>query len=117
MIAALLLLAQAAPAAAVTPEQADARCIAAFATMASSGKDPVQRAAQLGALYFYGKLIGRNPQLDLQTAMTAAAKAVGGNPRPELTRCGGELEQSGRAMQAVGQAMGGGPAAAAPPKK
>lgn len=117
MIAALLLLAQAAPAATVTPEQADARCIAVFAAMASSDKEEMQRAAQLGGLYFYGKLLGRNPGLDLQATMTAAATAVKGDIRPELTRCGGELERSGRAMQAAGQAMGSGTAPAAPPKK
>lgn len=117
MIAALLLLAQAAPAATVTPEQADARCLAAFAAMGSSDREDLQRATQLGALYFYGKLLGRNPGVDLQTVLTGAVAAVGKDFRPELTRCGGELERSGRAMRAAGQAMGGGTAPAAPPKK
>jgi hypothetical protein len=116
VIAVLLLLAQATPAAMVTPEQADARCIAAFGAMGSNDKEEIRRAAQQGALYFYGKLIGRNPKVDLQAAMTAAATAVGKDFRPELTRCGGELERSGQAMQAAGQAMCGGTAPAASPK-
>ena len=110
---ALLLLAQAAPAApAPSPAQADARCIVAFGSMAGSDTEEVQRAAQLGALYFYGKLLGREPAVDLKAAMTAAATAVTANVRPELLRCGTELQRSGEALRAVGQALQNDPPAA-----
>ena len=109
MFAALLILAQAAPAAAavpLTPERADARCLAAFASLASGTDAGVQRASQLGALYFYGKLVGRNPGLDLKAAMLDASRMVALNTRSELQRCGEEMERSGQALIAVGNALG-----------
>ena len=122
MIAAtLLLLAQAAPAAApvtppVSPQVADARCVAAFGILGTDAKDDVVRAAQMGALFFYGKLLGRDPAIDLPAAMVAATGSARGNQKAELARCGAELQRSGEAMQAVGQAMSdAGPPPAATP--
>ncbi|MDB5696625.1 MAG: hypothetical protein JWN21_2168 [Sphingomonas bacterium] len=115
MIAAtLLMLAQAtatpvpAPMAApVSPERGDARCLAAFGLLANDPKPDVQRASQMGALFFYGKLLGRNPRIDLRAAMTEAAAIAGPQVKAELQRCGGELQRSGEAMQAVGAALAG----------
>lgn len=98
----------------LTPQAADARCVAAFGIMGSDAKEEVQRASQLGALYFYGKLVGRDPGIDLKAAMLAAATAVAPNPKPEVLRCGAELQKSGEAMQAVGASIGAAPAAPAP---
>ena len=113
MLAVLALLAaQAAAPAPPGPERADARCLAALGALASSDKEEAQRAAQLGALYFYGKLLGRNPGIALQAALTEAATAVTPNPRAELARCGQELQRSGSALQAVGAAMRDGAPAA-----
>jgi hypothetical protein len=121
LAAALFVLAQAAPAPArpspvpttpaatpaISPERADARCLAAFGMLASNQQADVQKASQMGALYFYGKLLGRNPGVNLSTAMLEAARAVAPDVRGELTRCGGELQKSGEAMQAVGSSMTG----------
>lgn len=116
---ALLILAQApsAPAAApvaLTPERADARCLTAFGMMASNGQADVQRASQLGALYFYGKLLGRNPAIDLKATMLDAARAVAPDAKGELRRCGAEMEVAGKSMIAVGNALGGSAPKAAP---
>ena len=113
MLTALALLA--AQASTVTPEQADARCLTAMGALASSDKEEAQRAAQLAALYFYGKLLGRNPGIALQSVLTEAATAVAPDPKPVLARCGEELKQSGLALQTVGAAIRDGAAAA--PKK
>jgi hypothetical protein len=117
--AALFALVQAAasPAAApvpVSPERADARCLAAFGMLATDTKADVQRASQMGALFFYGKLVGRNPRVDLKAVMLDAAQTVGPRIQGELQRCGGELQRSGEAMQAVGTALVGSAPAAKP---
>lgn len=104
------LLQAAAVAAPLPPERADARCLAAFGMLVNQSDETVQRAGQLGAVYFYGKLLGRNPGIDLRTAIEAAAKAVGPNAKAELTRCGSELDRAGTTMQAVGSAMAPEPA-------
>jgi hypothetical protein len=107
--AALLALALSAPppqsAAPLPVAQADARCLAAFSILANRQGTEVQRAAQLGALFFYGKLRGRDPGGDLKTLLTQAATAVGANGEAELRRCGEELRTAGEAMQTVGSAM------------
>lgn len=112
---ALLLLAQTAPAAIVSPERADARCVAAFGAMANDDKADVQHAAQLGALYFYGKLVGRRPGLDLRPVMLDAAQAIGPIVKAELSRCGKELGAAGTAMQAAGQSIASPPTPPPPP--
>lgn len=104
MLAALLILAQAATAAPST-EQADARCVAAFGAMATSDVPDTQRAAQMGALYFYGKLVGRRPGVELKRVLLDATQAVSASPKAELTRCGSELQQAGLTMQAAGEAI------------
>ena len=119
MIAALFALAQAAatPApvtAPISPERADARCLAAFGMLASDPKPDVQRASQMGALFFYGKILGRNPRIDLKGVMLEAATMPAAQLQGELQRCGGELQRSGEAMQSVGAALAGSAPAAAP---
>ena len=105
MITALLFLAQAAAPAATAPAQADARCLAVLGAIADSDQPELQRAAQLGALYFFGKLLGRDPAIDLKAAISEAARSVIANPRPEILRCGAELKASGEALKAVGQSL------------
>ena len=121
MIAALFALAQAATApppiyvpTPVSPERADARCLAAFGMLASDPKPDVQRASQMGALFFYGKVLGRNPRVDLKAAMLEAAAMPAAQMQGELQRCGGELQRSGEAMQSVGTALAGSAPAATP---
>jgi hypothetical protein len=88
-----------------TNEASDGRCLLAFAAIGSNGTPEQQNAARLGALYFYGKLVGRNPRLDLVPLMRTSAAAVQASAQAEITRCGGELQAAGTAMQAAGQAF------------
>lgn len=88
-----------------TSEASDGRCLIAFATIGSNGTPEQQNAARLGALYFYGKLVGRNPRLDLVSLMKSSAAAVQASAQTEITRCGGELQSAGSAMQAAGNAL------------
>lgn len=137
LAATLLLLAQAAPAArtpaapipaaptpatpslatAVSPQTADARCMAAFSVLGTDAKTPeILRAAQMGALFFYGKVLGRNPAINLPATMIDAMRTARATQKAELARCGAELQRSGEAMQVVGQATGeAGPALAPAP--
>jgi hypothetical protein len=90
-----------------TTEASDGRCLLAFAAIGSNGTPEQQNAARLGALYFYGKLVGRNPRLDLVPLMRSSATAVQAQAQAEITRCGNELQSAGAAMQAAGTAMNG----------
>lgn len=114
MVTALLVLLQAAatpapaptqatPAPAATPaspEQADERCLAAFSDLASRpGTDGA--AGRYGLFFFYGRLLGRNPALDLSAALPAAARAIG-DGKAELARCGRELSAAGQGLAAIG---------------
>jgi hypothetical protein len=93
-----------------TPEQADARCLDAFAAMAAGG-DPAKPDAQLvqagqsGATYFVGKLRGRNPAVDLEQVMRAAFPALQADADGEFKRCSAELMDAGQAMTKAGQAL------------
>jgi hypothetical protein len=118
-LAALALLAQATPAASPhpsptpsaqpalppgTPEEQDERCLAAFAYLAGQGGDAAE-AGKTGAMFFYGKLAGRHPGIDLAGAMRTAAARIAATIRPELLRCSGELQAAGQAMTAAGGAL------------
>ncbi|MEO7691822.1 MAG: hypothetical protein ABIS51_21240 [Sphingomonas sp.] len=95
---------------AVTPggaatEASDARCLVAFAALASQDDPAIKQAAQTGSMIFVGKLLGRNPSIDLETAMRKAVTDIGTNMRAETQRCGGEMQAIGTAMSRAGEAM------------
>lgn len=93
------------PAPAPTTEAGDARCLVAFAAIGSTGTPDQQEAARVGAMFFYGKLVGRRPALDLGAAMRTGAAEVQPQIKAEIARCGAELQAAGRAMQAAGGAL------------
>lgn len=100
----------AASSAAPTPEQADARCLDAFALMAAGG-DPAKpdpnmiEAGKTGATYFVGKLRGRNPGVDLEQVMRAGFSALQTDAEGEVKRCSAELSDAGQAMTKAGAAL------------
>lgn len=96
-------------AAVATPEQQDERCLAAFAYLAGREGEAGQ-AGRTGAMFFYGKLVGRDASVDLAGALRTAAGAIADRIQPELIRCSGELQAAGQAMHVVGQALAGVPA-------
>lgn len=96
------------PAAALTPEQQDARCLFAYAYLGGRPGQTVE-AARIGVFFFYGKLLSRNPALDLTGVLRAAASAVGEDVSPELIRCGAEVTAAAGAMTRANGALRGAP--------
>ncbi len=101
-----MILGQAAPVPApastpaVSPDVADERCLAAFAYLAG---DPAQtsvaaQADRYGTLFFYGKLMGRNPGIDLGASLRGVANDIAAQMAAETTRCRREVEAAGHAM-------------------
>ena len=92
--------------AARTPEQRDKICLAAFSYLA--GQPKTLEAGKLGATFFTGKLLGRNPGADLVAALRQAMPVLSAQLQPELLRCSRELEAAGNAMVMAGAALQGG---------
>ena len=105
-----LLLTQAA----VSPEQADARCVVALSKLTdlAPGDAQAQRASLTGSMYFLGKILGRNPSADLTRLLADATGAVAPAPKTPLTACAAEIERAGNAVIAAGTAIDNGQAPA-----
>ena len=84
---------------------ADGQCLVAFGLIANSKDQQVVQAGTLGSIYFYGKLVGRNPSVDVASLMRSVGPGVTKDPSPQLTRCGDELSKSGDALTAVGKTL------------
>jgi len=95
MLMAALSLATAARAA-EDENAADIRCVVvAFGMMQST--DPQVKALATGAgLYFVGRIRGRSPDLDLESAIAnEAGRMAPEDYRDDLQRCGHELQAEG----------------------
>jgi hypothetical protein len=86
-------------------EDIDARCLVAIFMLASEGDPTRQQATQNGSMLFVGKLLGRNPSINLEAAMRKAIAEIGSNVNVELKRCGGEMQGIGAAVASAGAAM------------
>lgn len=96
------------PAAAIGDEQGDLRCLATFSYVLSEKKDETtQTQLQMGALYFAGKLFGRNPGIDLTAKMKQAITSFGAQVPidAELKRCGTEMVTAGDRLMVTGNAL------------
>lgn len=112
IVAALVQAAAPAPAARLTAEQSDARCVVILGFIARQPNLTPQRseAIKTGSAYYMGKMRGRNPSIQLAPVLNAAAQLAQAQKvdvGTESRRCGGEL--SALAAQA-----GAKPAAPAP---
>lgn len=98
---ALLAVSQAARPAPATAAQ-DASCLALFASIAA--EPATKDAGAAGALYFTGKLLGRDPAIDLGATLAVAAPMLTDNARvaTEGKRCGAELEAISDTLKAAG---------------
>lgn len=85
---------------------ADVRCVAVGLR---AGELPDSRQKSTGllmALYFIGRLDGRNPKLDLQTLVIAQlAKMSSADFDSEAVRCGNDLTTKGQQITKIGQAL------------
>src|SRR5580698_8359750 len=97
---ALALLVMAAPAPVVlaqTPDTtADVRCVAVGLHFAEAPNSPQKSTGLLMALYYMGRLDGRDPNLDLKALLTAQlAKMTAADFSQEDLRCSSILSSKG----------------------
>lgn len=85
----------------------DVRCLVVSAVLLSSTKEKsIGTAATMSALYFMGRLDGRDPELDLEGQVTDAALTMTpADIKDEAMRCGKELQARGEAISAIGARM------------
>ncbi|MGI4731304.1 MAG: hypothetical protein ACRYFW_06105 [Janthinobacterium lividum] len=88
-----------------SPEAADERCLAAFADL--TGKPGSAQAGRYGTLFFYGKLVGRHPGLDLSGVLPAMVADVRAHGREEVARCSREMQTAAQALAAQGNVARG----------
>jgi hypothetical protein len=103
-IAILTAMMLATPAPTTTPDQADAQCFIAVASMIGQDQSKAEKLGS-GLTYFTGKIIGRHPDADLEALVRAAAPVVARLGASEFTRCGGELQRAGARLQSLGAAL------------
>ena len=111
--AALAAAGAAGPAAAqaLTPDQADVRCLMVMQFVARDPKNAEQGAR--GATFYLGRLSARGAIARLEAIIKAEApKLSPQQAQAELTRCGGEINARGQDLQAMNQRLA---AAARPP--
>lgn len=103
----LLLFGCCLPAAAVSPgSEADVRCFISAASLLQSPNNDVRAAAASSALYYLGKLDGRDPDMDLEKVILAeAAKMTSTQLRAETEACGKQLSARGAAVNAIGRKL------------
>lgn len=81
----------AAPAQAQTAN--DLQCLAAMSIMAGAEERALNEAGTYGTIYFAGKLLGRDPLIDLETALLETAGSLSDEDYERLNvNCLGELE-------------------------
>ena len=103
----LLLFGCCLPAAAIAPEStADVRCLISAVSLLQSPNNSVRAAAAASALYYLGRLDGREPGLDLQEIILAeAGKMTSTQLRVETEACGKELSARGAAIDSIGRKL------------
>lgn len=87
-------------------QAADARCFAYSALLASKDDENMQAAGQTGMPYFLGKLTARDPDLDMEAMLHAAAKRIqAATSMDDAKRCGAEIVQRFAQIAEAGDAL------------
>jgi len=110
LTAAILLSAAPSPvqAAASAIDLADMSCLLAAAEEDPEATKEVSDSMTLLAIYYVGKLYGRNPAFDIDTFVRVNAEALDKESRSEsLQRCSTELGQRGDALVKAGSSLQG----------
>lgn len=119
-------LAQAPPAAPATPpatqEVSDERCLLVMIALSNASDESAARMGQTGALFFAGRLKGRDPNFDFAKLKSVAATMNAQSAQDDLQqRCGpivtGALKQLQTALGASSQPPAAKPGAPPSPKK
>ena len=102
--AALLFLAAAAPA----PDaetRADIRCFIAVSSLMESEDEAMRQAGSMASQYYLGRIDGRVPDLDLESAVAAELPIDQAALQALMQSCGAELEKRGQEVVAVGKRL------------
>ena len=84
----------------------DLRCLLLVRELIGSGNAEQKESGTKAALYFAGKLLGREPGLDLSAAaMTEIVAMKTMDRQAGYRRCGAELQLAGVKLQAAGAAL------------
>jgi len=89
----------------------DVRCLVALSRLAEVNEQTrqlsdqaVQTTMLLGTMYYMGKLEGRDPRLNVESAMVEQAGRMNLQQlQSEFMRCGGELQSVGKKWDEIGQ--------------
>ncbi len=86
--------------------EADLRCIVIARGMSASPDESMKAASAMASFYFFGRIEGREPNLDLEQALANEMEAMKSmDVRAEATRCGDELVNRGSEMRAIDQGL------------
>jgi hypothetical protein len=104
LLATPLLIAAAAP---IAPDtRNDVRCLLAISALAENSDPSIKMAAMLGAQYYFGRVDGRVPPLDLEQVMLSEAAKLKDADIPLLLKaCGERMEARGAALSGIGKRM------------
>ena len=84
----------------------DVRCLLAMSAAAGHEDKTVAAAAQTASQYFLGRIDGRSPNFDLETALTQeSASATGPDFTSLLQSCGDLMQKRGAEIVAIGERM------------
>jgi hypothetical protein len=83
--------------------RADVRCVVVSLRIMELQDPTLQKAGYMSSLYFFGRLDGASPSLDLEEQiMKELTIMTPDDYKTEAVRCGGELTARGQAMQKIG---------------
>lgn len=89
-----------------TTRTEDLRCLLLASELVGTGNAEQKDAGTKAALYYAGKLLGREPNLDLSAVSKIEIVAMATLDREAgLRRCGTELQLTGGKLQAAGAAL------------
>lgn len=104
LVGAILLGGAAPPPASATKE--DLKCFIALAMLANSEDPDTKQAGSMGTIYFLGRLDGRSPGLDIETAVGAEVATMTEADQASLLKsCGDTLTRRGDYLVATGKAL------------
>ena len=82
---------------------ADLRCLVTSLSLTTSDDQTARTAGLLASLYYFGRLDGRAPNLDLENRMVAEIERMTPEEiRAEAPRCGSTMKDRGQALTAIG---------------
>jgi hypothetical protein len=105
VLAALPLIA-AAPPPMDAETRSDVRCFTALAILTADAKEEDIMNLTIVSQYYLGRIDGRSPGLDLESALAAEAESMGENEIRQLVKsCAVRVQERGRQLQSFGEGM------------